>query len=73
MIPPKKLESQDYLNKIKICTTEQKMKINENKTKVMIFNFIHNYQFTTRLELNHTNVKVVSEGKLLGTHITNDL
>ena len=49
------------------------MKINENKTKVMIFNFTNNYEFTTRLKLNHINVGVVTETKLLGTYITNNL
>ena len=39
----------------------------------MIFNFTHNYQFTTRMNINHVNVEVVNEAKLLGTIITNIL
>ena len=39
----------------------------------MIFNFTDNYQFTTRLNLNKENVEVVTETKLLGTIIQNDL
>ena len=39
----------------------------------MIFNQTKNYQFTTRMTLNDVNVEVVSQTKLLGTHITNDL
>ena len=33
-------------------TDNQKMILNQKKTKVMIFNFSDNYQFTTRLKLN---------------------
>ena len=39
----------------------------------MIFNFTRNHQFTTRLQEDDTNIEVVSEIKLLGTWITNDL
>ena len=49
------------------------MKINQKKTKTMLFNFTHNYQFMTRLVLNGENVEVVSETKLLGTVISDDL
>ena len=30
-------------------------------------------QFTTRMSLNNVNVEVVTETKLLGTHLRNDL
>ena len=49
------------------------MKINQKKSKTMIFNFTHNYQFTTRLDLHGENVEVVDEQKLLGTIIQNHL
>ena len=49
------------------------MKINTNKTKVMIFNFTQNHQFTTRLTMDDDKIEVVDNTKLLGTHITNDL
>ena len=49
------------------------MKINQTKTKSMIFNFTNKYQFTTRLGLNRENVEIVPEIKLLGTVIQNDL
>ena len=39
----------------------------------MLFNFTQKYQFMTRLTLNGENVEVVSESKLLGTIISNDL
>ena len=39
----------------------------------MIFNFTNNFQFSTRNQLNNTNVEVIEKTKLLGTVITNDL
>ena len=39
----------------------------------MIFNFTKKHQLMTNLEVNEEIVEVVSETKLLGTHITNDL
>ena len=39
----------------------------------MIINFTNNYQFTTRLSLNNTNIEIVDHMKILGTIITNDL
>ena len=72
-ISPDNLRSQQFLDKINHWTTQQKMKINQKKTKTMLFNFTHNYQFMTRLVLNGENVEVVSETKLLGTIISDDL
>ena len=44
------------------------MKLNIDKSKIMIFNFTQNYQFTTRVSIDNTNLEVVNETKLLGTH-----
>ena len=49
------------------------MKLNTEKSKIIIFNYTYNLQFTTRLELDKVNLEVLSDAKLLGTHITNDL
>ena len=49
------------------------MILNQKKTKVMIFNFTNNYQFSTRLSLQNKKIEEVAETKLLGTTITNDL
>ena len=51
-IPPENLESQKWLNEINEWTGKQKMMINEQKTKCMIFNFTKKHQFTTRLSIN---------------------
>ena len=72
-ISSKNLKSQQYLDNINQWTIQQKMKINQKKTKTMLFNFTNKYQFMTRLSLNGENVEVVSEAKLLGTIISNDL
>ena len=49
------------------------MKLNEKKTKNIIFNFTRKYQFTTDISVNNEEIELVKETKLLGTHITNDL
>ena len=58
---------------IKTWTDDNKMKLNENKTKNMIFNFSKEHQFTTKLSVNDVNLEVVNEAKLLGTIVTNNL
>ena len=51
-VPAEHLESQKWLNTINDWTINQKMLINEKKTKTMIFNYTNNYKFTTRLRIN---------------------
>ena len=72
-IPPDQLKSQEYLDNINKWTKQNKMLINQKKTKTIIFNFTDNYQFTTRLQLNGESVEVVPEVKLLGIIIQNNL
>ena len=72
-IPPENLKSQEYLDTINTWTQNQKMKINQTKTKTMIFNHTNNYQFSTRLKLDNEILETVDSTKLLGTLITNDL
>ena len=49
------------------------MILNQKKTKVMLFNFTDNYQFTTRLSLNDENLEIVKETKLLGVILSDNL
>ena len=72
-IPPENIKSQEYLDNIEAWTQKNKMKLNENKTKVMMFNYSHNYKFATRLYLNNTILETVSETHVLGTIIRSDL
>ena len=73
IIPAKHLKSQTHLNVINDWTKSKKMKLNEKKTKNMIFNFTKKIQFTTDLQVNENSIEIVDEIKLLGTYITNDL
>ena len=49
------------------------MKINQTKTKTLIFNHTNIYQFSTTLKLNNEILEAVDNTKLLGTIITNNL
>lgn len=69
----KHLKSQHHLQMINNWTKNKKMKLNEKKTKNIIFNYTKKYQFTTDLSVNDKNIEVVKETKLLGTYITDDL
>ena len=73
IIPNENLKSQKYLDQINNWTNEHKMVINAKKTKAMMFNFTHNHQFTTRLQLQGQNIEVVEEMKILGTIVKNNL
>ena len=64
VIDPAHLESQDYLNEIAKWTKNHKGMLNEKKTKVMIFNFSRDHQFTTRLQLNNHNIEIINETRL---------
>jgi hypothetical protein len=50
-----------------------KMKLNEKKSKVMVFNFTNDYQFATRLCIGDNLLETVTSTKLLGTIIQSDL
>ena len=42
-LPSEKIQSQDHLNSVQKWTNERKMKLNKEKTKVIIFNYTLNY------------------------------
>lgn len=73
IIVPENLETPKHLEKINVWTKMKKMRLNERKTKSMIFNFSKKNQFTTKLSVNNVNLDIVTEAKLLGTTITSDL
>ena len=73
IIPKENLKSQEYLEKLNKWSKNQKMELNLEKTKVMLFNFSKNYQFTTALSIEDKQIEVVDQIKLLGTTITSDL
>ena len=71
-IPNDNMKTQDYLNKISKWTTENKMKLNKEKSKAMIFNFT-NYQFAARTEIENENLEIIKETKLLGVLVNDRL
>ena len=73
IIPAQNLKSQEWLHQINDWTLNQKMMINENKTKTMIFNYTNNYHFTSGLKINDKNIDVIDSTRLLGTIIQKDL
>ena len=62
--PPENLKSQEHLDSINIWTKNQKMKINQSKTKTMIFNHTNNFQFNTRLNIDNQILETVNQTKL---------
>ena len=72
-IPPDNLKTKEHLKRISDWTNMKKMKLNNQKTKNLIFNCSKNYQFSTDLKLGGELIETVSETKLLGTVITSDL
>ena len=72
-LPNCHIQSQDYLDQIQTWTNQNKMKLNVDKSKVMIFNFTEESQFATRLYLENTLLDTITETKLLGSIIQSDL
>ena len=70
VIPAKNLKTQDQLRVINDWTKKKKMRLNIKRTKIMIFNFSKNHQFTSRFVINDGKIELVKETKLLGTVIT---
>ena len=61
------------MDNISEWTKSKKMKMNEKKTKAMIFNMSKKYQFSTNLNLNNQLIEIINEAKLLGLWITSDM
>jgi hypothetical protein len=53
-LPSGNVESQQFMDNICEWTNLQKMKLNENKSKVMVFNCTRMFQFLARIHLNDT-------------------
>ena len=58
-IPPQNLKSQKWLDWISDWTDKQKMKINEKKTKCMVFNYTNKYQFNPKLNIKGEQIDVI--------------
>ena len=74
ILPEGLSEVQIQLNEIKAYSEEHQMKINEEKTKVILFNRSRKYDFMPECYINlDENLQVVEELKLLGVIIRSDL
>ena len=67
------LKTTDYIKDINSWTEKNLMKLNEKKTKQIIFNFNRDKQFITEVRLKNEPLEVVDEVKLLGVVIDSDL
>ena len=72
-LPAENIMAQTILDSVQQWTDEKLMQLNRDKTKVIIFNYTTNYQFSTRLYIQNTLLEIVEETKLLGCIISSDL
>ena len=66
-------KSQEWLDTINGWTVNQKMLVNEKKTKTIIFHYTKNYQFTTRLSINDKDIDVIDSTRLIQNDLRWDL
>ena len=71
-LPPENHTSQDTLNYISNWTSENLMKLNTSKCNYMIFSR-SSEKFSTRLTINQDKIDRVSESKILGVWISDNL
>ena len=72
-IPPENLKTQQYLQNISDWTDQKQMLLNTKKTNYMVFNFSKTKQFNTRLHINDNPIDQISQTKLLGVTISDNL
>ena len=59
-IDPTNMLTQDYLNRISDWTKANKMMLNKEKSKTMVFNFTNNFQFATRVSMENSVIETIS-------------
>ena len=67
-----KLKTQEYIDKIVKWTAEKQMKLNNDKSNIMIFNPSKEFEFSTRIEMEGKILPIVKNAKLLGVIISDD-
>ena len=72
-IPSENLKTQRYLEDINNWTEKNKMQINQKKTLNIQFNFTKDKQFSAEIVLKKEKLQSVSQTKLLGIIITDQL
>ena len=74
VLEPSKNVLQEQLDKLKKYAAENKIKINETKTKIMIFNTATSVDILPKVNMNNDEVlEVVEDMKLLGVMIRSDM
>ena len=73
ILKPDGLQLQAELDKLSSYATLNKMKINQEKTKIMLFNSSKQRDFQPNLVLEGKQLEVVEQMKLLGVIVTSDL
>ena len=75
VLPAMKNEIQEQLDDLCKYASENQMKLNSEKTKIMLFNAARQYDFMPEIKVKDEiqNIEVVEEFKLLGVKITSDL
>ena len=73
IIQPENIQTQKTVNEINQWTKKQKMQLNAKKTKYMIINYTNKFQFNTRLTLENTTLDCISQIRLLGIELRDDL
>ena len=72
-LPQENFNSQTLLNRIGDWTDSKLMKLNTEKSKYMIINFTDNYRFNSRLLLDDRLLEQVTETRLLGVVMNDQL
>ena len=72
-LPQENINSQGYIKSIEHWTDQKEMKLNVDKSKYMIINFTKNYQVNTRIYMQQELLKQVSQTRLLGVILRDDL
>ena len=67
------LKSQKYVNELVDWTNKNQMKLNNEKSSIMIFNSRKKLSFSTRIRMGGKILPVAKKIKLLGTIISDDL
>ena len=67
------LKTDKFISVLDQWSHDHLMKLNKSKTKIMIINFTKRYQFATRIKLHNENIQQVTQAKILGTVITDQL
>ena len=69
----RELQTLSYLDQIIDWTENQKMEINQKKSKAMLINFTQNHQFISRLTLKGEVIEFVDQMKIFGVIVNNKL